>query len=107
MQTEVLREEKLNRHGELGYNAVINELHRLQYEHEICFHARDHHDYTTPRWIKCVYDSYKIRNPRKRTKKGILYRKWEPYLPHRRCVNVRLLYICADELRAGTSSNQM
>jgi hypothetical protein len=107
MQIEVLREEKLNRHDELGYNAVIDELHRLQYEREICFYARDHHDYITPRWIQFVHDSYKTRNPRKRTKRGTLYRQWEQYLPHRRCVNVRLLYICADELRADTFSNQL
>jgi hypothetical protein len=109
MQIEVLRVEKLNRHREFGYQAVLEEFDRLSFECYTCFHALDRHDhmYFTPWWIKVIYDNYKARNPRKRTKKGILYKKWEKHLPHRRCTNVRLLYVCADELRAGTFSNHL
>jgi hypothetical protein len=30
----------LNRDGALGYHVVVNELDRMQYEREMCIHAR-------------------------------------------------------------------
>jgi hypothetical protein len=106
MQIEVLRVEKLNRHRELGYQAVLKELTILSWNY---VHPGDHGiPYTRlPWWIKYDYNKYKAHYPRKRTKNGKLYKNWVKYLPVCRYRNVRLLCVCPDDLRAGTVSNHM
>jgi hypothetical protein len=106
MQIEVLRVEKLNRHREPGYQAVLTEMVILSWKY---VHLGDHGiPYTRlPWWTKYDYNDYKARYPRKRTKNGTLYKKWVKYLPVCRYRNVRLLYVCPNDLRAGTVSNHL
>jgi hypothetical protein len=79
MQIAVLREERFNRHGELGYHAVLDELNRLSYECQMCFHAPVGCMYCTPWWITMsmmtIKDVIPGRGPRKAncTKNGSSY----------------------------------
>jgi hypothetical protein len=107
MQNEALRVEKLDRHREQGYHAVLEELRAKSWEYRHSFPSLDCNRSHFAWWIKYDYTDYKARNPRKKTKKGVLFKKWEKYLPDFRYSNVRLLYVCADELRTGTVSNHL
>ena len=105
MQIEVLRLEKLNRHRELGYWAVLRELFGLRWK--FVHPCNEGLPTRLPSWNKYDDSRYKAHYPRKRTKKGKLYKNWLQYLPDYSYRNVRLLYICANDLRAGTFSNYL
>jgi hypothetical protein len=110
MQIEVARKEQLNRHRELGYQAVLCELSRLSFRYNnITTPSGDYRP--TPQWIKCVLNDIKEDNLRKRTKQGRLFKQWKKYLTpsrtHHGYIIVRLLYVSLNELRAGTISHHL